>query len=674
MSGKREIMNTTFFTPRHPRRELFFDFHTMDCNQRVGAGFDAAKLTDYFHASGADTIAFPFRCNQGFAYYNTRLGIRHPGLDFDLLEKLIECAHAAGLMVHAYANSLLSRAEMLQHPEWCFSLRPSLPGYCENLCPNSDFPRHLAEMIREVVSTHDVDGIFIDGGFSMPRCYCPRCLAMCKEEGFDAEKEENDLPHRRFMQRSILRNAALFSESAKSVNKDLFFFANGIPFEMQNESSSHLELECLPTSSWGYTTLPLYGRYIRMHGKEATNMTARFHAGWGDFGGLRPAASLEYDVFYGMALGLNTTIGDHMPPSVALDKDVTDLVTNVLRKSDPYVPYLYGSSSRSEILLIAPLEVLSRSGADPLASYGSCRMLSELKYQFDVISNTMAFPKEYPLVILPENVPVTDVLEKELVKHLQRGGKLIAAVMPGSDPEEKLLRLPFWPCRYGKEKASPVYLTSGGVLPSFPEMDTSSYAPGMALHLAEGEGNGEKLLSYVEPVTPKVSKEERFYQYIPSSGIVSDNAALSNGKIAVFGFGLFTAYGKNAHLAMRNILKDTLGKFLPSPLVKGARLPSFAKVLLSGKELAGKEILTCSILSYVPEKRGEIMEVVEEGILLHDQKIAVFTGERKVEKVLLLPAGENASFTVEKNYCNFTIPTVDGFAAAIVFFAERGAE
>ena len=660
------MSSTKVNSPRHPRRELFFDFHTMDCNKKVGHKFDAGKLTEYFHASGADTIAFPFRCNQGFAYYNTRLGIRHPGLDFDLLQKLTDCAHAAGLMVHAYANSLLSHAEMLQHPEWRFSLRPSLPGYCENLCPNSDYPDHLCDMIREVVTTHDVDGIFIDGGFAMPRCFCPRCLAMCKEEGFDAEKDENDLAHKLFMQRAILRNANKYCESARCVNKDLFFFANGIPFEMQNESSSHLELECLPTSSWGYTTLPLFGRYIRMQGKEATNMTARFHAGWGDFGGLRPAASLEYDVYYGMALGLNTTIGDHMPPSVALDEDVTNLVTQVLRKSDPFMPALYGSKSKAEILLIAPQEVLSRADANPLPSYGSCRMLSELKYQFDVISNKMSFPREYPLVILPENVELTDILAGELEKHLKKGGKIISGSLPGRKESRLLPLLPFWPCTYGEEKAPPIYLNSEGRLATFPKMDTSSYAPGVSLIPGEG---AETLLSYVDAVTQEVSKDERYYQYIPSSGVISGPAALTNGQVTVFGFGLFTAYGQKAHLAMRHLLKDAISRLLPTSFVIAPELPSFAKVLLSGNVLDGKEILTCAILSYVPEKRGEVMEVVEEAIPLVNQPFSIFTEGKKVEKVTFLPTGETLPFTMEKGYCRFTIPAMEGFGAALLHFA-----
>ena len=68
---------------------------------------------------------------------------------------------------------------------------------------------------------------------------------------------------------------------------------------------SHLECECLPTAGWGYECLPICAHYMRTVAgpdKSVLNMTGRFND-WGDFGGLRTAEGLEYDLFYGAANG-----------------------------------------------------------------------------------------------------------------------------------------------------------------------------------------------------------------------------------------------------------------------------------------------------------------------------------------------------------------------------------
>ena len=60
---------------------LFYDFHTPTTIPDVGAKFDVEAFTDQVKSCGVDFLTWHARCNQGNAYYNTKLGcgIRRSG-------------------------------------------------------------------------------------------------------------------------------------------------------------------------------------------------------------------------------------------------------------------------------------------------------------------------------------------------------------------------------------------------------------------------------------------------------------------------------------------------------------------------------------------------------------------------------------------------------------------
>ena len=59
---------------------LFFDNHTAKACPDVGHRFDAELFADQIEDIGADLVGFHAKCNQGFCYYDTKIGNRHPSL------------------------------------------------------------------------------------------------------------------------------------------------------------------------------------------------------------------------------------------------------------------------------------------------------------------------------------------------------------------------------------------------------------------------------------------------------------------------------------------------------------------------------------------------------------------------------------------------------------------
>ena len=83
---------------------LFFDNHTHMEIPEVGRDFDPEYFTDRLVECGVDYLTFHARCNVGMAYYDTKIGTRHPSLDYDLFGALAECCRKTGIALVAYLN------------------------------------------------------------------------------------------------------------------------------------------------------------------------------------------------------------------------------------------------------------------------------------------------------------------------------------------------------------------------------------------------------------------------------------------------------------------------------------------------------------------------------------------------------------------------------------------
>ena len=78
-----------------PQRAVHLDFHTMPRVYDVGAEFDADQFARTLEEARVEYITVFARCNLGFAYYPTRVGLVHPGMQTeDMLGPMIEACHA----------------------------------------------------------------------------------------------------------------------------------------------------------------------------------------------------------------------------------------------------------------------------------------------------------------------------------------------------------------------------------------------------------------------------------------------------------------------------------------------------------------------------------------------------------------------------------------------------
>lgn len=639
---------------------LFYDFHTSPNHPGVGSKFDAEALTERFLQCGVDYVTFHARCNMGMAYYNTKLGIKHPSLEKDLFGELAFACQRKNIALGAYFNGGLSRMEALLHPDWA-RISPEGKIYQEPLdspfsmtmCYNSPYREHLKAMTLELAELYPLKGFFFDCMGPFP-CVCPHCVPLMQKEGLEPGKLQDVIS---FAAASASKLADELACGLRKVNPDYLFYFNDIEFENQKKAGNYLEFECLPSKSGGYLYMQAVPRYMRTLGKPCVHMTGRFHS-WSDFGGLRNLESLKYELLFAMVNGLRPNIGDHLLPEGSINEAVFSRIEEVYSYLRQYDRFLEGSQPQTEVALINP------NGKPRLGNtaemLGAMRMLSELSLQFDIVSKEASWDK-YKLLLLPDNIEFDQEIAQRVAKHLTEGKCIIASGTSGLD--EKRIFPEAWPVRFmSAAKFDPAYFQSQ--IPGLIEdMPFSFYEKAYEVKAKPGAEVYAQLLrpainfgwngiipEYYNPPYEKTS--------LPFLAI--------SRQVAYFSGRVFAGYHKKAPAQLRRIVEYAFKRMLPKPALKILQAPSYLQGLVSSRANQTQ----VHLFACIPEKRGSESESIEAELPVSGLQVALHTGGRRPETVFLALGKEPLHSWLEDEYLYIKVPDFSGFAMIVVDFPD----
>lgn len=642
-------------------RQVHLDFHTSPAIPDIGVGFHKQQWQDTLKKGHVDSITLFASCHHGWSYYDTKIGKRHPALDFDLLRAQFDASKEIDVNAPIYLTAGLHNMMADAHPEWReLSVDGSYAGRTQspleagfkNMCFNTPYLDHLCEQIREVVTLFpNCDGIFLDIIDQGP-CCCQSCMESMQQKGFDPQSDEDRKTHAKL----VLENYYIqTTKAATDDNPDMPIFHNSGHISRGDNDIlkyfSHLELESLPTGGWGYDHFPMSAKYCKKIDKDLLGMTGKFHTTWGEFGGYKHPNALRYECAAMLAFGSKCSVGDQLHPNGTLDDSTYDIIGAGYKEVKEKEAWCTDTVNVADIALISSDAVNQCRDSD--ADIGACRLLLESHYLFDIIDADMAFDG-YKLLILPDNIRVSADLESKLDAYLDQGGKLLLTGESGLNEAGTEFVVDIGAKYAGKNEFEPDYLMAIDELtPDITRSPLVMYTASQKIVAEPGRSLGKVCNTYFN----RIYKHFSSHQHTPNNPKDCQyDCGTLNRNILYLAHPVFTIYRRLGAVAYKQYVVKAINQILGDGNSLITNLPSTARVSLMNQEKENRSVLHLLYANTINrggamqlpgdnlESQASSFEVIEEMLPLHDVEVTLKL-DKPVTKVTLEPQGEELEFS-----------------------------
>ena len=656
-------------------RQVHLDFHTSEAIPGIGEDFDKKEFQEALLSGHVDSITVFSKCHHGWAYHPTKANEMHPNLDFDLLGAQIEAAHEIGVKAPIYLSAGYDEKYAVRHPEDTVKERNGAPrndrGFLTPvyhlLCFNTKYVDTLVEQVKEVCERYDPDGIFMDITSPQP-CFCNNCIRRMREEGYDVNDDKSVMA---FREKVYLEYAEKIREAVESVKPGTPIFHNaGATPRGKREiagTSSHNEIESLPTSSWGYDNLPLIARYAQVLDKEYLGMTGKFHTSWGEFGGYKHKNALIYETALSVSLGGKCSVGDQLHPRGKADPETYRLIGAAYAEVEKREPWLDNVTPIADIALysyegfLASRPEKSARADAKLTDVGAMRLLCDGHYLFQVVDDQHDLTP-YKVVVLPDNIELDAALTEKLRAYVAQGGKLLATGISavGDDGE---IAFALGATRLGEREIYPMYATPNTELA---DMGRAGYViyerPTQRVKAAEG---GVELASAAEPYFERTAEHFCSHRHAPQKP-GADGAAVTLGPDGAYvAFPICFEYANIGSQFAKQMFCATLDRLLcGKKSIKTPTVPTQASVTLMDQKAENRLV---AHVVYAPRNlkgNARKVEVIEDCLPIYGTEFEVKMNGKKATGVYSAPDGEELEFTQNGDVTSFTLPkfTIHGMA------------
>lgn len=647
-------------------RQVHLDFHTSEKIDGVGAGFDPERFAATVERAKVNSITCFARCHHGMIYYDTKAHPerRHPTMKRNLLKEQIEACHKRNIRVPIYTTVQWDYYSSLREADWLVldekgnptGTPINEPGFYRNLCVWTGYGDFLKTHVKDLFENVPVvDGLFFD--IVQPRdCHCVVCRAAMAAAKLDQKDEE---ARRKFGIERINEWKRSMTAYVRTLDKDCSIFYNaghiGPRHRAVQSAYTHFEMESLPSGGWGYMDFPLKQRYVRTLGIEAMGMTGKFHTSWGDFHSLKNPAALDFECSLMLALGAKCSIGDQLHPSGRIDQATYELIGGAYSKVEQKEPWCADVKGVSDIGVLNPEEFMGASASRiPPASWGVVRMLQELRAQFDMLDSKSDF-SPYRLLILPDRIPVDDALKAKLEAFVAKGGGVIASYESGLDPKKERFATDIFGVELvGEAPYSPDFLAPrGDIAIGLPRAELVMYMKGKEVKAVNG---GIVEVQTNVPYFNRTVEHFSSHRHTPSTGKPGYPGVVGKGRCVYFMHPVFEQYQANAPLWVKQMVGNAIKRLLPDPVL---RVEGPSTLFVSVNEQSARNRYVVHLLHYIPERRGQAFDVVEDVIPLNDVRCSVKL-PKKIRRAVTAPEGAELRLTQRDGRTEFTLPRLEG--------------
>lgn len=627
--------------------------------------FNKRQFQEALKVGHVNSITIFSKCHHGYSYHPTKVGKMHPHLKFDLLARQIDACREIGVRCPIYLSAGLDELAAFANPTWVVKKKDGVlwkplevEWFVRILRFNSPYLDYLCAQIEEVCQRWpDNDGIFLDI-IGSHRDYSDDALKEMKRLGYNPEV---DADVARYGEDVLYRYFKATTAAAKSVRKDTPVFHNSGHISMGARKAlafnTHLELESLPTGGWGYDHFPLSARYVITQKWDFMGMTGKFHNTWGEFGGFKRAAALQYECGAMLAYGAKCSVGDQLHPNGEMNLDTYRTIGAAYAEVERKEPWCDHVKPVVRIALVSCEQNQDRwrggHSHSVQADEGAGRMLLEMHQPF-VVLDEHADWSGFDLVVLPDGYVMNPANTVKAKKYLAGGGRIIAAGSALLDEKQEKFAVDPGARLLGRSANDPDYLVATALTPGV-VVKSPIVILGGAFE--------------IKPTTARVLAERRAsyfnrtwehycsHQHAPDApGRASPAAVLGKG-IAYFAHNLFSSYRTYGQPLFRDFFAAALHHLLDGKLPVETNLPSTARINVLEQRAERRYVahLLFAVTSNRGSFRGQNVEIIEDLVPLRDIRVRLRL-PRKVKTVRLVPDGGALAFTTHADGIEFTVP------------------
>ena len=656
-------------TSELPFRQIHLDFHTSELIPDVAVDFETRQFVDTLQAARVNSINLFAKCHHGWAYYDTKVAHKHPHLRRDLLADQVAALRAAGIAVNYYYSLVWDVRTSRAHPEWMARNRDGSTlhsGYWPWMCMNTPYLEQTLRENAEIQERFAVNGGWWDILIQPPNgCWCTWCVADRKQLGLTGS-DQDIYRHNKIV---ALRVEKAHFEQLRAKQPEANSYFNSrlvVGFSDELTYNTHIDIESLPTGGWGYTHFEQRVRYCRTLSRQMVGATGRFHKSWGDFGGFKNQAALNFECLNFLANGARACIGDQLHPRGKLDPMTYGRVAKTYALVEQIEPHVRGTRGVADIgvMSVAATDPNMKAASLPDADEGITNMLVELHQQFDVLDLTANLSK-YKVVILPDDIRPVPVLVEAVSQYLAGDGRLIVSYKSLFDPEKNGFALEAMGIDYqGPAKYRGEYLLpKRAAFPDVPENAYYLYQEGLSISAREAT---EVLAIYGHPYFDRSPEHWCSHAQTPFDRATDEPVITRRGRVVYIANPFFRSYAQDADPVQKQLVRQLLTMLLPEPAIRADGVPSTARLTLSESTSGDRQLVQILYAPY--ERRARNIDIIEEPASFANAIVYVRRPRRpkQVRVVDFSGRESSAAFGYENGYVKVGLPLVTGQIAFAV--------
>lgn len=259
-------------------RRIFMDMHLNDTNPEYLSKLDVDNFVAHLKEADASSVVVKAHSHVGLNYWKCKNGRMHRTLErrnLDYVGEMIEKCYAAGIKVIVYFSQIYDNYAYDTHKSWrlqhatgltSYHLPPHKKNRYGLVCPNNpEYRQYCKDILTELCTSYDFEGMFLDMPFWPYPCYCKHCQKKYfKETGKPIPRIPNPNSkawqefvriRQRWMQEFILEN----TKTIKSINPEISIEHNMAAIG-ENWSCANVEMN---TEASDYAGGDYYGGYLQ---------------------------------------------------------------------------------------------------------------------------------------------------------------------------------------------------------------------------------------------------------------------------------------------------------------------------------------------------------------------------------------------------------------------------